>query len=60
MAQRPTLSPIQQAKKRMADAKRREDQILAGIKPEAGTHQTQLSEEDAKRIAAALTQILKD
>ena len=59
MPQRTQLSPIQQAKKRMTENKQRQADMLAslGLNPEA--NQAQLSEKDAKVIAATLMELMK-
>ncbi|EXJ15443.1 hypothetical protein [Imhoffiella purpurea] len=59
MTRRSPVSAVQQAKKRMEEAKRREAGMLAGLGLQSGANQPQLSEEDAKRIAATLMEIMK-
>lgn len=50
-------SPVQQAKKRFEETKRREAELRAKLVPR--TDQGQVKEEDAKRIAAALMELMK-
>ncbi|NEX23657.1 hypothetical protein G3480_25860 [Thiorhodococcus mannitoliphagus] len=50
-------SPIQRAKRRMDEVKRREAELMAYLTQR--TAQGKLSEEDAKRIAATLMEMMK-
>ena len=47
-------SPVQQARLRMEQAKRRENELLARLRQPSS-----LTEEEAKRIAAALIELMK-
>ena len=57
MADTKSDSPIQRAKKRLEEADRQRTEALARLLPK--TDQGRIREEDAKRIAAVLTEIMK-
>ena len=57
MADTKSESPIHRAKKRMEEAGRQQAEALAKLIPK--TDQGRIREEDAKRIAAVPTEIMK-
>lgn len=57
MADHKTQSPVLQAKKRSDEAAKRQAEVLAKLIP--GRAQGRLEESDAKRIAAAVMEIMK-
>lgn len=57
MADTQKQSPIQQARRRMTEADRQQSKALSSLIPRR--EQGGLAEEDAKRIAAALTEMMK-